>query len=119
DLANPSAHADLHSYARPQEWAVTHVHLDLDVDFSQKVLHGSARLHVEHGPEEAAPEIVLDTRDLTIEKAEYTTQNSLDRWEPTEFTLGESNAILGTALRVKIPAETRMLRIHYRTAPEA
>lgn len=119
DLANPTPTVDLHSYARPQEWEVRHVHLDLDVDFNQKILSGNVRLSLHRGSGEAAPEIVLDTRDLHIEKAEYSVDDSRDLWTPAEFTLGESDPILGPPLRVKIPADAELLRIHYRTSPGA
>lgn len=119
DLANPESKVDLHSYARPQEWKTTHVHLDLDVDFEQRILRGSARLHVERGQAEQAGDLVLDTRDLKVEKAEYTTRESLDNWNPAEFTLGSSDAIMGAPLRIKIPADAKIVRIHYQTSPGA
>lgn len=119
DLENPDARTDLHSYAKPEEWSVNHVHLDLDVDFARKVLKGSARLHLDRGPGAPAAALVLDTRDLKIEKAEYTTAERIDDWAPAEFALGGTDAILGAPLRVTIPPDARIVRIHYETSPGA
>jgi aminopeptidase N len=57
---------DAHSYARPAEARVTHVALTLDADFAERVLEGTAELTL--AAEESATEVVLDTRDLTIQR---------------------------------------------------
>lgn len=38
---------DPHSHARPDQCAVTHIHLDIQVDFQRKVIAGSAELTCE------------------------------------------------------------------------
>src|SRR5688572_28897901 len=55
---------DIHSYARPLEARVTHVALDLAVDFATKSIGGTATLDIERKPD--AKEIVLDSRGLRI-----------------------------------------------------
>lgn len=119
DLQNPNARVDLHSFSKPDEWTTTHVHLDLDVEFERKVLKGTARLHLDRAPGEAAAAVMLDSRDLKISKAEFTTRERLEDWQPAEFALGDTDPMLGTPLRVVIPPDARILRIHYETSPGA
>lgn len=52
------------THAQPQVARVTHVALDLDLDFERKRVAGSALLDVQAVP--GADEIVLDTKGLTI-----------------------------------------------------
>ena len=63
-LDTPDA-VDVHSYAKPLEARVTHVALDLDVDFAAKRIGGTATLDVEAKPD--AKEIILDDKGLEIE----------------------------------------------------
>src|SRR5690606_15132282 len=81
------AHAapDVHSFANADEVRVTHVALDLDVKFEQKVLEGSATLDLERIDADADT-VVLDTRALDIRRAEAFVG---DAWQATTFTLGE------------------------------
>jgi len=62
-LTTPDA-VDTHSYARPLEARVTHVALDLSVDFNTKRIGGTATLDIERKP--GAGEIILDDRGLEI-----------------------------------------------------
>ncbi len=61
----PPTMRDIHSFARPEEAIVRHLALDLDVDFAQRRLAGSATLMIE--TENGARELVLDTHGLTID----------------------------------------------------
>ena len=102
---------DVHSYARPEEARVTHVALDLDADFQAKQLAGTATLTVERA--EGADEIVLDTRDLTIEAVTDASGDSL------AYELGEADDLLGAPLTVQLPASGDTITVHYHTSPEA
>ena len=57
--------ADKFTYANYTQVRVTHLDLDLDVDFEAKVLRGTATLDFER-IDRAAKELVLDTKGLTI-----------------------------------------------------
>ena len=107
----PPADRDIHSFARPWEARVTHVALDLTADFASKTLAGKATLSVERTP--AAHEVVLDTRDLTIESATAQDGRTL------KFTLGTEDPILGRPLTVELPPDVEMITIAYRTSPGA
>lgn len=106
---------DVHSFANADEVRVTHVALDLDVKFDQKVLEGSATLDLKR-IDANADVVVLDSRDLDIRKAEAFVDG---KWQPTEFTLGEEVEALGQPVRVSLPAKANKVRLHYRTSPKA
>jgi len=102
---------DVHSFARPNEARVTHVDLDLTTDFSTRRLGGTAALDVWAAP--GAGEIVLDTKNLTIDRVTDAAG------QPLRFALGEPDSILGRALTVALPAGTRRIVVHYSTSPNA
>jgi aminopeptidase N len=104
---------DPHSFARPDDVAVTHLALDLTVDFAARRLVGSAELTVERR-EPGAEALLLDTRDLEIESVTVD-----DRAEPVAFRLAEPLPILGRALAVPLGADTKKVTVRYRTRPGA
>lgn len=108
-------HRDHHSYSRPEEVRVRHVDLDLDADFTQRVLRGIATLSIKR-PDENAP-LRLDTRDLTITKAEVS-QNGRD-WTESKFELGTADRILGAPLIIPLVPDATLVRIHYSTSQQA
>jgi leukotriene-A4 hydrolase len=102
---------DPHSFARPDEAVVTHLDLDLTVDFEQKILTGKVTCQVKN--REGVQQVILDTRDLTIEKV------ILDNSEATQFFLGEEVKFLGRQLTVSCKPETKSITIYYHTSPSA
>jgi leukotriene-A4 hydrolase len=108
-------HRDSHSYARPEEVRVRHVELDLEADFAQKVLRGTATLSLKRAVADAP--LRLDTEGLSISRVE-TSRNGRD-WADAKFELGPADKILGTALTVPLPAEATLARVHYVTGPKA
>lgn len=109
-------HHDDHSYANTQDFVTRHLALDLNVDFAHKTLSGTAELLTQRLNAQA-PEIVLDTRDLSIEAIEVSSDGVY--WNPTPFHLDAADTLLGSALHVNMPAAANRLRIHYHTAPQA
>ncbi len=108
---------DLHSYANPADVRVKHVDLDWQVLFAQKVLKGTAVLTVERvSPNKQAP-LILDTKNLNIEKVETSTNGK--RYTPGTFTLAAEDKILGSALTIPLPARATRVRINYATRPAA
>ena len=106
---------DPHSYASASPVRVTHLALELAVDFEQQVLTGTAIWRLSHTA--GAQEAVFDTRDLTIEAVEAL--DDANQATSAGFELGVPDAVLGQALRVALAPGTTALRIHYRTAPTA
>ncbi|MEZ5314513.1 MAG: M1 family metallopeptidase [Thermoanaerobaculia bacterium] len=103
---------DPHSYSRPGEVSVTHLALDLSVDFPAHRLVGSAVLTLDRH-DSAAP-LVLDTRDLDISSVHF--DSGL---EARPFQLDPAAGILGSRLTIPLAAATRSVRIVYRTSPDA
>lgn len=101
---------DIHSYARPAIARVTHVTLDLNVDFARKVLSGTALLDIRTAP--GASEIVLDTKGLVIRQVTINGREA-------PHQLGPADPILGQPLTIALPAGARRIAIQYESAPEA
>lgn len=107
---------DPHSFARPDEVRVDAIELDLDVSFTDRVLRGSAALSLTRAV--ASAPLVLDTRDLVIERVEARLPDRT-AWADTTFTLAGPHPTLGQALTVDLPAGADLVRVHYRTRPES
>src|SRR5688572_17667379 len=57
---------DAHSFAQPAKAVVTHLDLDISVDFTNRFIRGTASWKISHPAE--TDTIVFDTRQLRIEK---------------------------------------------------
>jgi len=108
---------DIHSYSNPQTVRVTNVDLDWTVLFDKKVLRGTATLSIKRNGTDADAPLILDTRDLNIEKAE--TSNDGKNFKATTFKLGAADKILGSSLTIELPADTKFARVFYSTSPNA
>jgi leukotriene A-4 hydrolase/aminopeptidase len=106
---------DVHSYANPSAVRVRHVDLDWNVLFDQKILKGAATLSIERTSQ--TEPLILDTRDLKIEKVE----TSIDglKYAPATFELGTADKILGAPLTIPLPAKATRVRVQYSTSPGA
>ncbi|MFF1822766.1 M1 family metallopeptidase [Kribbella sp. NPDC058245] len=104
---------DRHSYAEPLVVRTTHLELDLELDFTAKVLTGTATHTLDWGG--SSDRLVLDTRDLTVLAVEGETP---DGWEPLEYSLAVPDKELGSALTIRTSRQERV-RVSYRTAPTA
>ena len=110
------ARRDRHSHANTDAVRVTHVELDLEVSFADRMLRGSAMLSFER-VDAGAGMLVVDTRDLAIDAVEAWSPNG--GFEATTYVLGAADPVLGAPLRIVLtPAATRV-RVTYRTSPEA
>jgi aminopeptidase N len=112
DAAVPADQIDIHSSFRPGLARVTHVALDLTADFSNRRLSGTARLTIDRPPD--ARQIVLDTRDLTIEQVADASGAKLPH------ALAPPDPILGRTLAIDLPAAgDQDIVITYQTSPGA
>ena len=102
--------ADPHSYADTSQPQARSIDLSLRVDFEERVLEGEAALHFR---EPGAGPLDLDTRDLRIESVV-----GLDG-APLAYALAAAEPVLGSRLRIQLPAGSRGVRIRYRTSPQA
>ena len=107
---------DKFTYANYDEVRVTHIDLNLDVNFDSKVLDGIATLDIKR-VKPGANMLVLDTKDLVIKSVRIF--KGLVPEEPTDYTLDEADKVLGEALRIPLTSETDKVLISYRTSPKA
>jgi leukotriene A-4 hydrolase/aminopeptidase len=98
---------DKHSFARPDEAQMTHLTLNLEVDFKEKILKGVAHISIQNNQ---SKKLLLDTQDLIIEKV-----ISNDKSLP--FQLHEKIEHLGSALEIDIEIDTKIVSIYYKTSP--
>jgi len=102
---------DYHSFSNPESIKVTHLSLDLTVDFSKKLLVGTAQLDFQKIAHNAT-QLILDTRDLTINSVTVM-GNKVD------FVLAKGDTFLGAALTIDVPADADSVLISYQTSPKA
>ncbi|MDE0856334.1 MAG: M1 family metallopeptidase [Nevskia sp.] len=116
--APPDAAASIaaNSYANAQQVRTSHIALDLAVDFRKSTLSGSATLQLER-IDPAATQVVLDTQDLDISKAETSADGEV--WLKADYTLGASDEVLGAPLSIPLPADARWVRVSYSSRPQA
>jgi aminopeptidase N len=107
----PALAADVHSAARPADARVTHVALDLRVDFTRRVLSGRATVTFTRRP--GVRDLWLDTRGLQV------AQVLDERGQTLAFTLGPEVEHLGRALTIMLPATGERVVVEYRTSPDA
>lgn len=121
---------DLHSFARPDQVVVRHMGLEWTVSFEDRRLVGTATLGVER-LDPAAP-LRLDTRGLEIMDVETQPRPAGagagalaplaglgGPWAVTSWRLGPPDPILGRALEIELPPGADLVRVRYRTVPEA
>ena len=106
---------DEHSYAEPEKVAIRDLALDLKLDFAGKHISGTATYALDWKPG-TGTQLVLDTRDITIERVEG---EAAGAWQPLRFELATRDALFGSKLTVESPTRNARVRIAYRTSPQA
>ncbi|MEL0653227.1 M1 family metallopeptidase [Algibacter sp. TI.3.09] len=94
-----------HSFAKPNEAVITHLDLDIKVDFDTEIISGTASYLINNND---ASEIILDSKFLEIEKVQA---DGTD----TNFELGAFDSQLGTPLKIAIKPETKRITVFYKT----
>ncbi|MEP1423088.1 MAG: M1 family metallopeptidase [Erythrobacter sp.] len=117
---------DDQTFAKPQEARVTHVDLDLAMDFDAKTISGTATLDILAADE--ASEVILDSNGLRVSAVTDQTGDAL------EFALGETVEGKGEPLTIELPAQelersadlaegelapTHRIMVEYVSAPQA
>jgi len=107
DKSTPMIRKDIHSYA--EDAVIKQLILDLEADFENRVLKGSATYQIEtHGAEY----IVFDLRGPEI----FTV---LVDGENADYKLGTEDPILGQALVIPVKPGSKTVSIFYQTRPDA
>src|SRR5688572_12856518 len=106
-LTSEDAH-DPWTFAEPEVARVTHVVLDLELDFASKRVGGTATLDIQAAP--GADSVVLDSQGLEI--ATITDEAG----KPLAFAVGEEVEGKGSPVTITM-GEARRIRIAYTAAP--
>ena len=112
----PGIEKDPHSYAQPDKVRVASLDLDLSASFEKHVFSGTATLTLDWR-DASARELVLDTRDLKIDKIESTDPSG--KWIDAKYRLDAPDPLLGAALHVALAQQSKQVRIAYSTHPDA
>lgn len=107
---------DAYTYANLQDVKVSHLYLDLAVDFEQKALTGFADLTL-NWQNQTANTVYLDTRDLIIKQV-YA-RRADGQWRKVPFSLAAAEPVLGSKLTIEPGFQADTLRIHYQSQPQA
>uniref|UniRef100_A0A8D1FDH8 Leukotriene A-4 hydrolase n=1 Tax=Sus scrofa TaxID=9823 RepID=A0A8D1FDH8_PIG len=94
----------------------THLHLRCSVDFTRRVLTGTAALTVQ-SQEDNLRSLTLDTKDLTIEKVVVNGQE-------VKYTLGERQSYKGSPMEISLPIalcknQEIVIEISFETSPKS
>ncbi|MEL6252229.1 MAG: M1 family metallopeptidase [Bacteroidota bacterium] len=106
---------DPHSYAVADVAWIKHMNLDMEVDFEEEQIKGKVIYEIEK--KEGASEIWLDTKGLTIEGVQISSDGR--QGQPSPFELGSEDQFLGKSLKIQLEANTRFIHIDYKTNPGA
>ena len=118
DALQQAVYRDPHSYARAWEARVKHLSLDLEVNFEEAVIKGTATLEIEK--EENAKMLHLDSRNLvnkSINLSEDDNEKAYRR--EANVQIGRVDSILGEELLIPLDENTRFVTIRYQTKPGA
>jgi len=108
--------ADKFTHANYDKVRMTHLSLNLDVNFDEKVLDGTATINFKL-VDPTATVLQLDTKDLTIRSVEGLGADG--QWRGIDYTLGERDDVLGSKLTIPFREGMNKVRIDYRTSPKA
>ncbi|GAA3610270.1 M1 family metallopeptidase [Flavivirga amylovorans] len=101
----PSYIEESHSFAQPNDAAITHLDLDINVDFNNEIIHGKASYLIKNNN---ASQIILDSKFLTIESVQADGKD-------TTFSLGDFDEQLGNPLKIDIDKNTKRITVFYKT----
>ncbi|XP_036617570.1 leukotriene A-4 hydrolase [Trichosurus vulpecula] len=95
---------------------ITHLHLSCAVDFARRALRATAQLSV-RSQEDGLRSLILDTKDLKIEKVVINGQE-------VQFSLGEKQSFRGSPLEITLPValskkQEVVVEISYETSPQS
>jgi leukotriene A-4 hydrolase/aminopeptidase len=103
---------DSHSFSRPREISITHINLNLKVNFDSTYLKGSATLSLQHN--KPADTLWLDTRGLDIDYV--TLDGGTDK---INFYLGNEVIFKGKPLGIPVKSTNKKVNVYYKTSNES
>lgn len=109
ERSSPLPMTDPHSHSVPSRVRVTHVSLDVELEFARRELRGSVELALERIDPNAP--LVVDTQGLAIRSARGSDGM------PRAFELGVEHDGMGAPLTIALAPLDRSVRIEYATTP--
>ncbi len=110
-----SVKAGKFTYANYDQIRITHLDLNLDVNFDDKILDGLATIDFER-IDPSVTSLVLDTKDLNIRSVKtYAGSTELSE----TYALGDPDPMMGTKLSIPLSADATQVKISYTTSPTA
>lgn len=106
NTATPHQFDDPHTLSNYKQVQVSHLDLNLQVDFEQKMLQGIATWTL--APNRTSDTLVLDTDELQIDSVIY------DSGKMADFYLAAPLPIHGSALYIPLDSNTEKVHIYYR-----
>lgn len=103
---------DSHSFANPRQISMSHIHLNLKVNFDSTALEGIASISLIRN--KPADTLWLDTRGLQIN---YVTLDSAS--EKVNYFLGNEVIFKGKPLGIPIKQNTKVVHISYKTTNQS
>lgn len=125
-VMNATLGADVHSWSHPEQVRVDRIGLTLRVDFDARALEGTAIYELERSDHDAP--LWLDTRALQIVAVERSAAAAPTKglladaavtWSAAPWHLADADAVLGAGLGIALATDTKLVRVRWRTAPEA
>ncbi|MDP2561855.1 M1 family metallopeptidase [Psychrobium sp. 1_MG-2023] len=104
------------TYANYDQVKVTHLTLDLDVDFDNKALKGFVDLNLSWTASNES-QVILDTRDLIIDRV-YA-KSAQGHWTQAPYQLAPRDDVMGAKLTIKPKFQAKTLRIYYQSTEKA
>ena len=98
---------DMHTLSNYQTVYSSHIHLDVEVNFTEKIISGSVT-HTISNPKNAN-KFILDSKNLVVKHIEY------DNGDSASFSYGEFDELLGTPIVIDINPDVKSVKIHYKT----
>ena len=109
------AGVDYHSFANTDDVDITHINLNLSINFDNHTIHGRNAIQYKlKNPD--AKEMILDTRDLTI--INVSAPNGRGGIDAVKWRMGQKDKMLGQALVIELPKTDRII-IEYVTSPQS
>ncbi len=100
---------DTHSFSEPEKVAINSLHLDLDVNFEEKIISGTVTHQLERT---TGNELILDVDGLDIQSVKDDQGRALD------FEVKEGNEY-GDALHVNLMDDSKSVEVSYASGKEA
>ncbi len=109
-IAHSKLARDPHTWSKPNDAFVSHLHWDAEVDMDAHLIRATATYKVINQTDTSV--VLFDTRNLDIQSVRVNGQ-------VTEFKLGEERPYLGQSLEIPIPPDSCEVAIQYTTSPDA